>query len=125
MRFASDRIEREWTSGLVHPLLRSLIQDAILYASSRWQWDLFVTCILRTREEDKELEGSGIHCEGRAIDIRTKDIDRDAVQDLTDYLNDTWAYDPKRPRLVVAISKPHGSGPHLHIQVHPNTKRRF
>jgi hypothetical protein len=91
---------------------------------SRWDWRFFVTCIFRTKEEDAVLEGSGIHTAWRGLDVRTRDISRDAVQDLTDHINDQWVYDPRRPTLVVLYSRPHGSGPHAHFQVHPNTTRR-
>lgn len=125
MNFATVRIENEWQDKRLHPLLRVLVQEAQEYAQSRWGWRFFVTCIFRTKEEDDALEGTGIHTAWRAIDIRTRNIDRDAVQDLTDHINDNWIYDPKRPSLVVLYAKPHGSGPHAHFQVHPNTMRRM
>lgn len=44
---------------------------------------------------------------------------------LEKYINEYWRYDPSRPEKKVAIyHKVSGSGWHLHIQVHPNTKLR-
>lgn len=41
-----------------------------------------------------------------------------------DRVNRVFTYDPDRPHLLVVVAKPHGTAPHLHIQVHPNTRRR-
>lgn len=38
-------------------------------------------------------------------------------------VNAVWVYDPARPDKQCAFSAPHGTGPHLHLQVHQNTTR--
>lgn len=122
--FASYRVRAEWENGPLHPLLRVVFGEMADYTVLRWQWMPFVTCIYRTKAEDDELEGTGVHSAWRALDVRTKDVDRDAVEDAVEHLNAEWVYDPRRLRLSVAYAKPHGSGPHLHLQVHPSTRRR-
>jgi hypothetical protein len=59
----------------------------------------------------------------RAVDIRCRDKKIGGI--LSDSVNLNWEYDPERPGKY-AVCYPHGSGLnyHLHIQVHPNTKRR-
>jgi hypothetical protein len=40
-----------------------------------------------------------------------------------DHINANWSYDPNRPKYSVAKLHGEGSNMHLHLQVHPNTKR--
>lgn len=122
MEFESDRQEAEWSNPAVHPKLRELVAAAEEYAATkRWAW--LVTSIWRSPAEDAALEGSGVHTEWRALDIRTRDVSAQVVADVTRWINDRWKYDPTRPDLRVAISEPHGTGPHLHLQVHERTTR--
>jgi hypothetical protein len=94
---------------------------------------LRITSIDRTIEEDKALNASGIHAAGppwRAIDIGIHELEADlersqgVANELCAQINKVWAYDPSRSHLTVAYCKPHGSGPHLHLQVHTRTKLR-
>lgn len=39
-------------------------------------------------------------------------------------LNRAFVYDPVRPTIGVAFAAKHGTGPHVHLQVHPATIRR-
>jgi hypothetical protein len=43
---------------------------------------------------------------------------------VQDYVNTRWQYDPKRPDMQCCLFHDTGSGFHLHLQVHPNTKRK-
>lgn len=121
MWFASPRIEEEWKSGCVSPMTASIVLDGQKYALERWNWTFTLTCIYRSPAEDRLLEGSGIHAVWRAVDIRDHDVLGETVADLTTYLNRHYIYDPQRTSLVVAYAKPHGTGPHVHVQSHPRT----
>ena len=46
-----------------------------------------MTCVYRTFEEDRQLEGSGIHTEWRAADVRVRDVQPDAVEDVVSLLD--------------------------------------
>jgi hypothetical protein len=87
-----------------------------------------ITSVHRTREQNKRAGAKTlIHVVGppyRAMDIsiRTLTGGQEKAQAICDLLNDLWAYDPFRPDKPVAYCKPHGTGPHIHIQVHPNTR---
>lgn len=95
---------------------------------------MYITSLDRTKEEDERLNASGVHSDGppwRAVDIRISNLATSSYEDqltatsLCDILNNKWEYDFDRPgRYNVAYCKPHGSGPHIHIQVHNNTRRR-
>lgn len=120
--FETPRIETEWQSGELFPMTTRILEDAQAYALARFDWIFLLTCIWRSVTEDMVLEGSGIHPAWRAVDVRDKDQPAAAVADVTAYLNGKYVYDSTRPRLVVCYSKPHGTGPHLHIQTHALTE---
>ena len=124
MLFDSPRIEAEWKSEKLFSMTRAILEDGQAYALERWAWPFYLTCIWRSVTEDMQLEGSGIHPAWRAVDVRDRDQAPDAVADVTAYLNGKYEYDVTRPRLVVCYSKPHGSGPHLHVQAHALTSAR-
>ncbi|MCP4127738.1 MAG: hypothetical protein GY753_11825 [Gammaproteobacteria bacterium] len=60
----------------------------------------------------------------RGIDLGCKD----AIigNRVADFLNKRWEYDPKRPeKLVCMYHAKKGGQPHLHLQSHPNTEKRY
>ena len=122
MRFATARVRAEWADARLDPRLKAVASDVAAYARRRWKWQFTVTSIYRTPEEDKVLGASGIHCEWRALDVRTRGRSLAAIEDVARYANSRWIYDPKRPRLVICFTEPHGTGPHAHFQVHANTR---
>jgi hypothetical protein len=96
-----------------------------------------ITSIFRTPEQDRKIKGKkrgdyirGVHTVGppyRAMDISVYSLGPNwpkEVQRLADLLNEMWYYDPMRPQKVVCYVTPHGTGPHIHLQVHPNTARK-
>lgn len=105
--------------------LHSALVDVLFDALSLWPGGTAtVTSIYRTPQEDARLGGSGIHASGppyRAADL--VGLDTPQYEAIADALNHRWIYDPDRPGMGVALGKPHGTGPHLHLQVHPATKR--
>lgn len=124
MKFATPRIRREWNSAALAPAARQVLLDAAAYARERWNWEFTLTSLWRSPEEERALGASGIHAEWRAADVRTRGIPPAAVEDVARHANERWVYDPKRPRLRVCVSAPHGAGPHLHFQAHARTARR-
>lgn len=124
MKFASKRIEDEWFSGSLFPMTAEIVKAGQDHVYDRWGWEFVLTCVWRSVVEDAQYEGSGIHPAWRAVDVRDRDIHPEAVDDLTSFLNQQYVYDRTRTWLTVCYSKPHGSGPHVHIQAHMNTARR-
>ena len=118
--FKDDRIKREWESGRLDPTVKFIVSEASEFAAHYLQWPLVLTCIWRSQGEEKQLGGTSIHCFWRAVDIRTRDRDSRDVDILAAFVNGRWIYDPSRPTKVVAYSKPHGTGPHCHVQSFPN-----
>lgn len=122
MRFASERIEREWSDPKLSRRVKEIVIEASNYAYERWGWTFTVTSIFRTAAEDAALRGSGIHVDWRAVDVRTRGQSQAIIDDVTRYINSRWKYDPTRPNLKVCFAEPHGTGPHAHYQVHPRTR---
>lgn len=124
MNFKSARVRAEWKSPNVDAQLKAIVADAAAYALRQWQWRFTLTSIYRTPQEDAALDASGIHTEWRAMDVRTRGRSAAAVADVAHYANANWIYDPARPHLNVCVVEAHGTGPHAHFQVHPNTCAR-
>lgn len=122
MKFVSDRVEREWLSSQLDARLKAIVSDVAAYARKRWKWEFTLTSIYRTPEEDAALQACGIHCEWRAVDIRTRDRTAEEIEDIARYVNTKWTYDPERPRLQVCFKEIHGTAPHAHFQVHERTQ---
>ena len=115
----------------LHPTLWEVLEDCIQH----WPGEqMEVTCIYRNREEEKAAGGkSGVHVTEphRAADLRIKNLGegfKKKALALAETINSLWIYDDindeKRKNLNVAYAKPHGTGPHVHIQVHSRTVRR-
>lgn len=112
----------EW--DLVHLDLKRVVYTLL----SVWPEDipLRFSSLNRTKEQDRALNASGIHSSGppwRAIDIGGKDLDQTHLNAMADFVNTVWKYDRNRPQLKCAVSKLHGTGKHIHLQVHKRTER--
>lgn len=87
-----------------------------------------VVCIHRTPEEERAAGGqTGIHTQGpphRAIDVGGANLTQAQIDLACRAINLRWEYDSERPTKQVAFGVPHGTGPHIHLQVHPATCRR-
>lgn len=122
--FRDSRSRAEWLSGNIDPDLAAIFLKAARYANAVLKFQPLITSIFRSKTEDFNLDGTGVHCAWRAIDIYADSwIDTRAAA-VADFINTRYIYDPSRPTMSVALFKPHGSGPHVHFQVHPHTSER-
>ena len=111
----------------LHPKLRQVVDDVMDVWPNK---TLIIISIYRSKAKDKQIGGSGVHSTTphRAIDARIanlKDGFQEKADEVADVINTIWSYDPSRRNLHLAIAKLHGTGPHLHLQVHPRTKRNM
>lgn len=89
---------------------------------------LTLTSIHRSKKQnDLAKAKSLIHVVGppyRAIDVSIHGLfgGQEKAESMCEVLNDIYQYDYTRPDKPVAYAKPHGTGPHIHLQVHPNTR---
>ena len=108
------------------------LQGILLWTASVWPpAELLVGDVHRTVEENTAAEAkTDIHVVGppyRAIDVRVSNLTGDpqaAADAIGARVNARYAYDPSRPAMVVAYTVPHGTGPHVHLQVHQKTEFR-
>jgi hypothetical protein len=57
----------------------------------------------------------------RGIDLRCHN--EKLGKAVEEHVNSTWVYDLNRPEMKCCVFHNAGQGWHLHLQVHPNTKR--
>ncbi|MEE8382232.1 MAG: hypothetical protein V3R78_10220 [Thermodesulfobacteriota bacterium] len=88
------------------------------YIYNRFGEPLYVTSVFRPQNrESVHAYWRGVDCDNDAgLDVGEK-------QELAEYLNWMYTYDPKRPEKKVCLlhSVEGRGGDHFHIQIHPNT----
>lgn len=124
LSYKTDRQESEFSSGKLDPFLYYITAKAGAFWWERNRCYLLITDIYRTPYEDQAVEGHGIHSAWRAVDVHADSWTDKRCAILADWLNFQYIYDPSRPDMKVALWEPHGTGPHLHLQTHPNTTWR-
>ena len=143
------RQAREWPDA--EPLLREILDDL---AREWWGEILRLTDLGRTWAEEKAIrlkiarmkgldhedpsvlkkQTSGIHAAKsvrgwRAADVGVRSLgsgpERVArLQGAAERVNSLYQYDPRKPSRNVVAVYPHGTGPHAHVQVRHNSRRR-
>lgn len=111
-----------WEFTKLTPILQDVVAHGFDRAPSN---DLWISSINRTRAENDSAGASTlIHVVGppfRACDAGWENMNQVQIDNLCVRVNAKFTYDPSRPHLNVAYGAPHGTGLHVHFQVHPNT----
>ena len=70
--------------------------------------------------------GKGVHSTDpcRGLDLRSWIYTSTKLTEIATYINARWQYDYKRPEKICCYIHNSGQGEHIHLQVHPNTRRR-
>lgn len=108
---------------LLNPILIQIYAELYNYAKEKHGINLVITDTVSTPAQDASLGRiSTSHQEGRAIDIRTKDIDVFIVQDLCNYINTRWHfkkyhYMSRSGIKRLAYYHTH-RGEHIHLAIH-------
>lgn len=77
----------------LHPILLMIFTDVYNYVYEKYGVGLVVTQTITTEKTDRALKRkSPAHRQGRALDIRTKDLQPRIVQDIINYLHDHKKY---------------------------------
>lgn len=121
MKFKDDIVAARYDD--INPLLKTIMEDADDFSQKKYGIELTITAAVSTVQEDKQLgRVSSTHRDRRAVDVRTRDLPESLIAELCAYLrkkyNKYGAVSGSAPQLVVY--KPHGTGPHLHIQLNRN-----
>lgn len=106
----------------LNPIVIMIFADLCTYAKHRHGIELTVTQTLSTPEIDRRLKRvSPSHTQGRAIDIRTKDIDAFIVKDLVSYINSKPEYQQYHYTSHSGIKRLAyfhiGSAEHIHLAI--------
>ena len=104
----------------MHPKAQEIALDLDAWSIKTHGQELTLTATVSTVEEDKELgRESDTHRTRRAWDVRIKDLTETHIAELCAYARKKYgkfgALVKGVPNLIVY--KPHGTGPHLHIQL--------
>ena len=103
-------IERRYS-----PLLVRILSDLAV------KHGVVITESYRTKKHMNDLHGTQ---PVRAIDIRSWVYGDKKAQEIKHEINKRWEYDPNRPdKQCCIIHRTNGGGIHMHLQIHPNTKR--
>ena len=116
--FDNYRIMERALSVPWHP---KLIELNLCFVT-RYSYVVVVTSAYRPKKI--HVNDSGIH---GTIPLRADDlssVEFDDPEGIRDDMNSLWIYDPERPQLKVCVYHDVGFGPHFHLQVHDNTRRR-
>lgn len=125
MRFASPRQEKEFHSPSLVAPLREIALDLEEHVA-----ELLVTSVWRSVAENKAAGATTlIHPYWRGVDVVPADVTHRAqavMDDMGAYVNSRWKYGCFwKPWLQVAVTRLHGTGPHVHLQCWPGgTQRR-
>lgn len=121
IQFKTTRIEAEFngadTEGIImDPRVRAMCLELHHWLRSKGRPGLFLTCIIRTEEENAELVKSNpksAHITGRAVDIRT--IGRyspETIKEIIEHVYDVWG-----KAFAYILFHDSGNGDHIHMNM--------
>lgn len=130
--FKSSRLESEWNSGELDPLVKEMIDTIQNYSVMKFKKNIMVTCIFRFDDEQDQVykdneeyqknPWKSNHQYWRAVDIRTRIFTQNEKMDIYDTINGNYAYDPKRPHKTSCVIYDNPWLP-IHFQTHPHSLR--
>jgi hypothetical protein len=119
MKFKDKVVEDRFKD--LNPQAQKIAIEMDQWAMEKYKIELTITSTVSTLEEDKLLKRqSDTHRTRRAWDVRTRDLPDEFIAELISYFNKKYANKfgaivGGKPSLIVY--RPHGTGPHLHIQL--------
>ena len=114
----------------LHEVLRSVLVWVYEYLSKSKTDCLIISSVFRHEADEKAKGRSGIHGLHRAIDIIPTSkpgggtVDWVECARLATLINAIWYYGDGGKHHV-AFADPHGTGPHIHLQVRNETHKRI
>jgi len=129
MKFKEERREKEWELLKdKNPFLYNMILDVEKFSQDNFQIEPVITNIWESIEEVKQLHGGvytpNIHEEYRAVDLRSSTYNPQQIQDIVNYIDKNYTYDPQRPQMKCVLYHTVGAGWHFHFQNHPKSEKK-
>jgi len=111
----------------LHPALIMIFADLYNYTYETHGVKLIVTQTVSTLREDRLLHRkSSAHLEKRAIDIRTRGLEKEVIKDIVSYVNNKKSYSKYRYLSQSGKSRLAywhvGSAEHIHLAIHSKYK---
>ena len=128
IKFKHKRDARLFCS--LHPIVIMIFADMYRYAKDNYGIDLVVTQTVSNKFIDQKLKRkSPAHSQGRAIDIRTKDIDVFILNDILRYINNHPKYQKYKyvslsgEKRLAYYHGEVGKNEHIHLAIHSKYKQ--
>ena len=119
MKFKTEEVEKRFHD--MHPRAQELANEMDEWTVKPHGKELIITSTTSTVAEDKVLgRESDTHRTGRAFDIRTSDLTDLIIANLCTYFRRLYNQKlgaSKNKQCSLIVYKPHGTGPHLHVQL--------
>ena len=118
MKFKDKETEDRFP--LMHDQVQKVAKEMDNWLINKFNIELTITATVSTKDEDRKLgRVSDTHRTGRAFDVRTRDLPDNVIAEFCahfrkKYNNPYGAMSGGQRNLIVY--RPHGTGPHLHIQ---------
>ncbi len=121
MKFSSQEAKDRFPD--LHPQMQKVLTDMDDWVKEKYGIELTLTATCSTKAEDTKLgRVSDTHRTRRASDVRTYDLPESLIAELCAVFRKKYgklgALTKGRPELIVY--RPHGTGPHLHVQLNRN-----
>lgn len=121
MKFKDEIIKDRFND--LHEKAQEIAIDADNWSQKSYGIELTLTATVSTIEEDKLLgRVSDTHRSRRAFDVRTRDLPESLIAELCAYLRKKYGKfgASVNGAANLVVYRPHGTGPHLHIQLNRN-----
>lgn len=110
IKFAEPKLEREFRQ--LPEALRLVVRELDeLCSENKWP-AVTVTCVLRDPDKNAAVGGveRSLHLDGRAVDLRSREYNEKQLGSI-----DAWLRSRCPRKTYEVITKPHGTGPHIHL----------
>ena len=104
----------------IDPRLRAVNMEAALWVYDQFRKKWIITCVNRTKEENKKVGGSqfSAHLDARADDVRSWTFEKSEKIQIVKHLYEVWGQD-----FLYVIHHTTNNAEHFHINIRYHHKR--
>lgn len=116
MKYKIANMGSEFSSDKIDPRLRAVLLELDRWFKAKFNYEMTITEILRTQTEEEQLNPTvkhSAHLDGRAADIRTKDMPVEVLEAAKIYLLKWWPM----PYAQILFNDRGEKFPHIHIGI--------